>query len=213
MLDYVAAYERARSVEGDRAAARSAAAVAVDDARRQAQHFEHLALTDALTGLPNRRHAERWLAEQAGRGALCVAIADLDHFKRINDTHSHDAGDLVLRRFGALLQDMFRDAPATLAARLGGEEFLLAWAGDTTPDAALRNCQALQERLRGISFADILGPLPATVTVSIGLNCAAGPADPGALLRQADRCLYAAKRAGRDRVAMGSAVASARSEG
>jgi diguanylate cyclase (GGDEF)-like protein len=198
MEDYVAAYEQARSVAGDRAAAESGAAVAVDDARRQAQHFEQLALTDPLTGLPNRRHAERWLAEHAGAegGALCVAIADLDHFKRINDTHSHDAGDLVLMRFGAMLQHRFQGA-GMLAARLGGEEFLLAMAG-VPPEVALGRCQALCDQLRETSFADILGPMP--VTVSIGLAHAPRPTAPGLLLPAADGALYAAKRAGRDRV-------------
>lgn len=211
MVRYVAAYEHVRSIEGDRAVAESSAAVAVSEERRRSQHFERLALTDPLTGLPNRRHAERWLKEHAaasGQGGstaarqLCVAIADLDHFKRINDTHSHDAGDLVLQRFGGMLFDTFNapakpGAPPMLAARLGGEEFLLAWSGISIK-AALRQGNALCERLRKTSFADIVGNLP--VTASLGLACSMRPVDPSVLLRAADQCLYEAKHAGRDQV-------------
>jgi len=214
MVRYAAAYERSRSIEGDRAVAESSAAMAVGEERRRALHFERLSLTDPLTGLPNRRHAERWLAEHAQRrdfdtevrGELCVAIADLDHFKRINDTHSHDAGDLVLQRFGALLQDFFdssaRGSVSTFVARLGGEEFLLAWSGLSMVDA-LHHGNELRERLRKTSFADIVGNMP--VTVSIGLACGLPPVDASALLRAADRCLYDAKHAGRDR-AIGAIV-------
>jgi len=210
MVQYVAAYEHVRSIEGDRAVAESSAAVAVAEERRRSQYFEQLSLTDPLTGLPNRRHAERWLKEHAmtsGRGGsadnqLCVAIADLDHFKRINDAHSHDAGDLVLRRFGGLLCDAFNappkpGTPPTLAARLGGEEFLLAWSGISV-QAALRQGNALCEQLRQTSFTDIVGSLP--VTASLGLAGGLRPVDPGVLLRAADQCLYEAKHAGRDQV-------------
>ena len=215
MVRYAAAYERSRSIEGDRAVAESSAAMAIGEERRRARHFERLALTDPLTGLPNRRHAERWLAEHAEEGGpdagvrsreLCVAIADLDHFKRVNDTLSHDAGDLVLQRFGTFLQDFFdssaRGGASTFVARLGGEEFLLAWTG-LSIEGGLDRSNALRERLRETSFADIVGSMP--VTVSIGLACGLQPVDAGALLRAADRCLYAAKHAGRDQ-AIGAIV-------
>jgi len=215
MVQYAAAYERSRSIEGDRAVAESSAAMAIGEERRRARHFERLALTDPLTGLPNRRHAERWLAEHVeDRGAdiavrsgeLCVAIADLDHFKRINDTHSHDAGDLVLQRFGTLLQDFShssaRGGTSAFVARLGGEEFLLAWTGLSIEDSLVRSGE-LRERLRETSFVDIVGSLP--VTVSIGVACGMPPVDAAALLRAADRCLYEAKHAGRDQ-AIGAIV-------
>jgi diguanylate cyclase (GGDEF)-like protein len=210
MVRYVTAYERSRSIEGDRAVAESGAAIAVKEERRRSRNFERLALTDPLTGLPNRRHAERWLAEHAGpdepssspdHARLCLAIADLDHFKRVNDTHSHDAGDLVLRRVGTLLQDAVDTAgpgaASTFAARLGGEEFLLAWTGISIATAVERG-SAWCERLRKTSFADIVGNMP--VTASMGVASGTRPLDPGMLLRIADRRLYEAKRAGRDRV-------------
>ena len=199
MVQYAAAYEHFRSVEGDRAVAETTALVAAGEERRRAQHFERLALTDPLTGLPNRRHAERWLAEHAGEMAggtesspasLCVAIADLDHFKLVNDGCSHDAGDLVLKRFGTLLQAAFESREgklaSTFAARLGGEEFLLAWSGASI-EAATGLSNELCERVRATSFADIVGSM--RITVSIGLVCGARPVDPSELLRAADRCL------------------------
>jgi two-component system cell cycle response regulator len=211
MEQYAHAYEHSRSIEGDRAVAESSAAMAVRTERTRTRHFERLALTDPLTGLPNRRHAERWLAERVLAGAaatgpgkawLCVAIADLDHFKRVNDTHSHEAGDLVLQRFGALLQDSVGeaqvDASAMFAARLGGEEFLLAWPDISFVDALHRGDE-LCERLRRTSFTDIVQSM--SITASIGVAAAMWPIDAGKLLRAADDCLYEAKRAGRDRVA------------
>jgi diguanylate cyclase (GGDEF)-like protein len=179
------------------------AVVAVGEERRRAQHFERLALTDPLTGLPNRRHAEHWLGEQArsGAGTMCVAIADLDHFKHVNDTYSHDAGDLVLRRFGQLVQDAVRSnddrSGAAFAARMGGEEFLIAWCDITLEHAVVRSNQ-LCERLRATSFADVAAG--AVVTASIGVAGGRRPIDPLELLRSADLRLYDAKRAGRDQV-------------
>jgi len=135
-----------------------------------------------------------------------VAIADLDHFKRINDTHSHDAGDLVLQRFGTLLQDYSaspaRSGASTFVARLGGEEFLLAWTGISIEDAIVRSNE-VRECLHEASFTDIVGSMP--VTASIGVAGGLRPVDAGALLRAADRCLYEAKHAGRDQ-AIGAIV-------
>ena len=210
MVQHAAAYEHSRSIEGDRLVAESSAAMAVTTERRRARHFERLSLTDPLTGLPNRRHAERWLAEhaqaatdaaEAGKTGLCVAIADLDHFKQVNDTYSHDAGDCVLQRFGVLLRSCV-DGPqaggvSTFAARLGGEEFLFAWTGLSLEDA-LRRGNDLCDRLRKSSFIDIVGCTP--ITVSIGVAQGTPPIDAASLLRAADRCLYEAKSAGRDRV-------------
>ena len=222
MVRYVAAYEETRSIEGDRVVAESTAAVAVREERARAAYFEQLSLTDALTGLPNRRQAERWLAEHAktdrhqdasAGDELCLAIADLDHFKCINDTCSHDAGDLVLQRFGSVLRECVNasarpDAAPMLAARLGGEEFLLAWSGIDL-STALQRSNAFRERLKQTSFADIVGGIP--VTVSLGIAYGRKPVEPGLLLRAADHCLYQAKHAGRDRV-IGTGIEPVRSQ-
>jgi two-component system cell cycle response regulator len=171
------------------------------EARRVGEHFRELAHRDALTGLHNRRHADErlpaLLAEAvAARSPLAVAIVDLDHFKQINDTLSHDAGDLVLREIGRLLTEAV--AEPAFAARLGGEEFLLALPGTGT-EAAVRRCAELGARIRRHDWAPVTGSLP--VTASIGVTSTLDPrVTPAMLLSRADRHLYAAKHAGRDRV-------------
>ena len=126
-MEHLAVYEGLRSVEGDRALAEFNIVQIADEERRRAAEFEKLALTDSLTGLPNRRKAERWLAALTDQ-QVSLAIIDLDHFKRINDEYSHDSGDEVLRRVGRLLFDC-ADRPDMLLARLGGEEFIQLCAG------------------------------------------------------------------------------------
>ncbi|MFI7542625.1 diguanylate cyclase [Actinoplanes sp. NPDC049599] len=171
------------------------------EARRVGEHFRELAHRDALTGLYNRRYADERLPALLGEAVaggrpLAAAIVDLDHFKRINDTLSHDAGDLVLRQVGRLLTEAVAD-PA-FAARLGGEEFLLALPG-TGLGAAVRRCEELAARIRGHDWSPVTGTLP--VTASIGVTVTAdGQVTPAMLLSRADRHLYAAKHAGRDRV-------------
>jgi diguanylate cyclase (GGDEF)-like protein len=170
--------------------------------RRRARQFERLALTDPLTGLANRRQADRWLAAPADdrRTYMSVAIVDLDHFKTVNDTYSHDAGDEVLRRTAAEIRGLCAEAPESesppFPARLGGEEFLLCWRG-AGHGAALQLGERLLDRIRSMAFPDINDAL--RVSASIGM--ATGTATSGhALLKQADACLYEAKRSGRDRL-------------
>jgi diguanylate cyclase (GGDEF)-like protein len=125
-----------------------------------------------------------------------VALVDLDHFKRINDTLSHATGDVVLQQVAALLAESVT-GPA-VAARLGGEEFLLI-----LPDAdlgeAVRRCEQLRQAIAVHTWTSVTGDIP--VTASIGVTTVAdGHSTPSALLAQADRNLYAAKRSGRNRV-------------
>ena len=177
------------------------AAFEIDEARRTSEIFRELAQRDPLTGLHNRRFVNERLpvllreaAEQ--RTPLSAALLDLDHFKRINDTMSHEAGDAVLERVGAILADA-ATGPAA-AARMGGEEFLLILPGIDT-DEAMRRCEELQRAIRAEPWAQITGGLP--VTASIGLTTVRdGACTQSALLSAADRNLYAAKRSGRDRV-------------
>jgi diguanylate cyclase (GGDEF)-like protein len=175
------------------------------EARRTGEHFRELAHRDALTGLHNRRYADDrlpvLLSEAAAAGRpLAAAILDLDHFKRVNDTLSHDVGDLVLREVGRLLTEAVPEPG--FAARLGGEEFLLVLPG-TGVRAAVRLCERLSARLRGHDWAPITGGLP--VTASIGVTATVdGRVTPAMLLSRADRQLYAAKHAGRDRVVAGT---------
>ncbi len=154
------------------------------------------ARTDALTGLLNRRgFDERALIElaHAKRENRSVAIAafDIDHFKHINDEWGHQTGDRVLSRIGALLSAECRDID--VAARLGGEEFVVLLPGEDCAGA-----EAFTERVRGaLATSDVSG-LPA-VRVSAGVDVAISPENIQTMLQRADSALYAAKRTGRDR--------------
>jgi diguanylate cyclase (GGDEF)-like protein len=139
------------------------------------------ASTDVLTGLPNRRVLDRALGRLTDEEV--VVLLDLDHFKRINDTHGHAAGDEVLRVFGKVLRETVR--VRDLVGRYGGEEFLAVLGRLTLPDALL-------ERLRSQWLA--VRPLP--ITFSAGLAGSVG--DPDATVALADEALYRAKDAGRD---------------
>lgn len=174
------------------------------EARRQTRRYRELSLRDPLTGLYNRRHADAELQRLQSRGEqpLTVALIDLDHFKRVNDTCSHDVGDQVLRVMGVLLQEAVPGADdewSSFAARIGGEEFLLVLVGEDG-DAATDRLEALRRTVRAYPWGDLTGTLP--VTVSIGAT-SAGAWDaptPAELLGRADALLYQAKRRGRDRL-------------
>jgi diguanylate cyclase (GGDEF)-like protein len=171
------------------------------EARRASDHFREMAHRDALTGLYNRRYVNERLPALLGEAAvrrtpLSLAIVDLDHFKRVNDTFSHSTGDTVLQQVALLLAEAVT-GPA-IAARMGGEEFLLIFPEMDAEEAAQR-CEALRLRIRAHAWAPITGILP--VTTSIGVTTETdGRSTPSGLLARADRNLYAAKRAGRDRV-------------
>lgn len=162
-----------------------------------------LALIDPLTGLYNRRYVAAHLdglmarREEGGTG-VAVLLFDIDHFKRVNDGHGHAAGDEVLVEVARRAQRAVRSFD--LVARYGGEEFLIAM-----PETGLGIAYSVAERLRRsiaekpIAIQGEDGEV--AVTVSIGVATARGPADtPQALLRRADRALYAAKDSGRDQV-------------
>jgi diguanylate cyclase (GGDEF)-like protein len=177
------------------------AAYDATEARRISEELRELAHRDALTGLYNRRYVDErlpvLLAEAAaGETLISLAIVDLDHFKRINDTLSHNTGDMVLRQIGALLSAAA--VGRTIVARLGGEEFLLILPDVDAREAHLR-CEELRLRIRGHDWSAVTDGLP--VTASIGVMTATGGRHSVSdLLEEADRHLYTAKRAGRDRV-------------
>lgn len=150
-------------------------------------------LTDPLTGIPNRRFFEERLAEEVRRlrrrpGAAALLLVDVDRFKNVNDRHGHQAGDRVLQAVARALAAGLRESD--VLARWGGEEFVIL-----LPDTPLGAAGEIAERLRRRVMG--AGCRPA-VTVSIGLAAAAG--DPGIWLERADRALYGAKAAGRNRV-------------
>lgn len=154
------------------------------------------ARTDALTGLLNRRgFEERAQLELAHarreRRSIAVVAFDVDHFKRINDEWGHEVGDRVLVRLGELLAAQSRDID--VAARFGGEEFVLLLPGCTSRDA-----EVLTARVRSALQAPDPAGLP-SVRVSAGILAAVAPNSLDVMLQGADAALYRAKRAGRDR--------------
>ncbi len=169
----------------------------VDELRRESR-------TDALTGLANRRALfERLGAEMTRatrlRTPLTVAMLDLDHFKRYNDTFGHVQGDNLLRAAAAVFTSSIRGRD--LAARYGGEEFVIV-----LPDTDLAGGAVLMNRLR-VAVAQIDSPAP--VTMSVGVTHWNGAEAAATLIERADSALYAAKTSGRDRV---QALAAARPE-
>jgi|LNFM01.1.fsa_nt_gb two-component system cell cycle response regulator len=165
------------------------------------QGMEH-AITDPLTGLHNRRYMESHLgtlvaqAVQSGR-TLSVLVADIDHFKSVNDTFGHDAGDNVLREFAARLRRNTRGID--LACRLGGEEFVVIM-----PDTELARAMQVAERVRSCIAAEpfqVNADTLLPVTASVGVSTLERRDDtPDGLFKRADTALYAAKRGGRNRV-------------
>jgi two-component system cell cycle response regulator len=162
-----------------------------------------MAITDALTGLSNRRYMESHLGtliEQAAtRGkSLAALVLDIDYFKAINDTHGHDAGDDVLRDFALRIKRSIRGID--LACRYGGEEFVIIMP-ETDLAVAAMVAERLRRRIAADPFAIAQGTRHIPVTISIGIAGLRGKDDNAAsLLKRADEALYRAKRDGRNRV-------------
>jgi len=153
-----------------------------------------MARTDGLSGLANRRHFDEQLANlillsKRNGEPLGLVIFDLDHFKQINDGHGHPAGDTLLREFSTCLRSVTR--PVDVVARIGGEEFALLLPG-VDAEGAARIARRVQETARKAALMTTASAGVAAFP-SDGLTCSE-------LHRGADRALYAAKRAGRDRV-------------
>ncbi|MCX5724828.1 MAG: GGDEF domain-containing protein [Nitrospirae bacterium] len=160
-----------------------------------------VSLTDQLTGVGNRRKLEQALATEISRAnrtgdRLCAVMADLDHFKRVNDTYGHEAGDRVLAAFGELLR--LRTRATDIVTRFGGEEFVVLMS-----HTELDHAVATTERIREALAACCIEPLPDPVTASFGVAELVAAEEGGALLRRIDKALYEAKQAGRNRVVVG----------
>ena len=178
-----------------------------DRLRQSVQQSMEMALYDPLTGLNNRRSLERRLpamietARQRG-AALTMMILDIDYFKRVNDTHGHDAGDQVLKGFAAQLQEIVRGGD--LLCRLGGEEFVVVMPGVNAAHAA-QIAERARRTMQKQGVFDRRAGGSVSITVSIGLAEWRGECDSNELYRRADRALYVSKSAGRNRVTQDAA--------
>jgi len=167
--------------------------------RRSTLRMRALALTDELTGAPNRRAVLARLAAaltREGAGPCTILITDIDHFKGINDRYGHPTGDEVLKIMAGAVRDALREPG--FCGRLGGEEFLVV-----LPDTTLAEGRVTAERLRAcVAAVDLahICPVGRSITVSIGVTVSTGGDTPSAMLQRADEALYAAKRAGRNAV-------------
>ena len=162
--------------------------------------IQHLATRDELTQLINRRHMADVMENEAARrdrsgAALCLAVIDIDHFKRVNDTLGHAAGDSVLRRFAE--QALVTVRRSDVLARWGGEEFLLL-----LPATGITDAQALLERIRERVRESVRHGegLISAVTFSAGLAESPAGESIDAAIERADQSMYRAKREGRDRI-------------
>jgi diguanylate cyclase (GGDEF)-like protein len=159
-------------------------------------------ITDALTGLYNRRYMEETLRReflrcQRKKCCLSILLLDADHFKKVNDKHGHETGDLVLINLASLLK---KDVRADdVACRIGGEEFLLIQP-DLCPESALQRAEKIRREV-SLASTEMEDGRKISITVSIGLAVYPEDADdPESLIRAADRGLYAAKASGRNQV-------------
>lgn len=164
--------------------------------------LEELALTDALTGLPNRRAVEHWATRELSGAArhgfpFWVVMADLDHFKAVNDAYGHETGDLVLKQFAAILKTHTRSS--NICGRIGGEEFVLVL-GHSDRDGTRKAVERVRQHLENEVFT--FGEEMLRVTASFGISGFHGKKAPefSQLLREADVALYAAKHLGRNRI-------------
>lgn len=150
--------------------------------------------SDALTGLANRRAMDAALLRLDQGGEMYAALAlDIDHFKRVNDTHGHDIGDVALKSIAQMIASCSRTGD--LACRAGGEEFCLL-----LPDTDLDTASEIAERIRAMIASTEIAPV-GILTISIGVACrGVDAANSAAILKQADERLYLAKQQGRNRV-------------
>ena len=167
-------------------------------------------VSDALTGVVNRKAFDERLDAELAFGLrhespLSLVLLDVDHFKKVNDTHGHPAGDAVLRGVAAVARSQARETD--LVARYGGEELAVV-----LPETDAAGARAIAERLRaaveGTAHATEQGSLRVTVSVGVA-TWPGGGQTPDELLTTADRALYRAKQTGRNRVESGPGKAAA----
>jgi len=167
--------------------------------RSAERRLEHMATRDPLTRLSNRRHfwlqAEQRVAQGTAGGPMALVLVDVDHFKRINDTHGHAVGDEVLAGIAERLREACRDHD--VVARWGGEEFLLLLTR-TDLEGGRRAAERIRRSIAEQSLSAAQPALRVTVSVGVTDSLAAEPLGEG--IARADRALYRSKQAGRNQV-------------
>jgi diguanylate cyclase (GGDEF)-like protein len=166
----------------------------------RSETLEHAALTDALTGMQNRRYFDDALKEYLEEfkridKPIGLMVLDLDHFKAVNDTHGHDVGDEVLRRVARCLQEFTRYHD--IVARLGGEEFVIV-APNMNTDLLIKFAERIRKAIANLTIES--GNVRLKVTISVGLAVWDRKEGPEEFYKRADKLLYQAKRQGRNRV-------------
>lgn len=178
-----------------------------DSLNESLQASIEMAVVDALTGLHNRRYFESHLANLFDQSVkrmrpFSLMILDIDHFKRINDTYGHDAGDDVLKLFATRVKAAVR--AADLLCRLGGEEFVIVMP-DTGIEIGGRIAERVRQAVEAAPFPIEGGKRAIPVTVSIGLADRGAGAHSDAIIKRADKALYRSKHEGRNRVSADAA--------
>jgi diguanylate cyclase (GGDEF)-like protein len=172
---------------------------------KKAEQYQQMSLTDALTGLPNRRYLEERLFEEVERSKrhgtpVCFMLIDVDHFKKYNDIYGHTNADLVLMKTAVILRRSVR--AIDMPARYAGDEFCIILP-ETDIQAASFIAERLCREVRQTEFHSELGELMGRVTLSIGVSSfGAQRQTPHSIIETADRALYQAKTLGRNRVAI-----------
>ncbi|MEJ8282071.1 GGDEF domain-containing protein [Pseudonocardia spirodelae] len=172
----------------------------LDRLRREHAEAREQSRRDSLTASYNRRYLDERLTDLLATDAgtpVCLALADIDHFKLVNDTHGHPFGDRVLQR---MVLELARTLPAgAFCARYGGEEFALVLPG-LTEDEGVAACETARERVAAHDWTDLHPDLRMTISIGVARS-APGDGDVEALVTEADVLLYTAKQAGRNAVA------------
>jgi len=160
----------------------------------------HLAMTDSLTHIPNRRalmdYAKRTLARRNGSPQALLMI-DVDHFKEINDSHGHPVGDMVLQNIASLMEGRLRGHD--FLGRYGGEEFCVV-APDTDIEGAMTLAEHLREAVASAPFSGDSGMFTVSISIGIAICPSRDSGELKDLLQKADAALYSAKQTGRNRV-------------
>jgi len=177
----------------------------LDELKEKNALLARLAVTDELTGLYNRRHFFDTVKEQMALGLrhnfkIACLLMDIDHFKKINDTHGHIAGDEVLRRIGSLLNSCKREGE--LLARFGGEEFIMCLF-NTDSASVMRAAERFRHLIKSFEFSSNNHPnLRVTVSIGVAIYPQASIITIDELIKAADNALYRSKVEGRDRVSL-----------